>query len=659
LNSSAQGIPVFLQNVSDPEFKTLGDRLANADFKTVEERHEMMARALELSLQDSLQVFLIDGKNFIPYSNDIIATSDLAAGIEGSLIWPYTIRFKDAEGGTLKWATQGLFGRPWNPIAGSNWVYDQAVIRATSSGDVMYDPYTGLVWPLRIACANVIVQEGLPVGKTLDWVNLKFVPEIKVPEDAWADWDAANQKFLTVAEMKVQAEAAKEKAAAIEAAKPEVEAKAAELIEAFDTSQLTEESLDALTNEYLAFVAEKYGVSWDASAFLAANTADEVEYIVSLPADDVAGIKEEIAWWLGYVVENTDPTAELMNLSKRNYDTALRKSIVYYPDDLFTTVKWHDGSNLSMADVVMGMIMIFDRAKPASANYDPQAVPGFLPFMEQFKGFKIVSTSPLAIELYSDAYQMDAELSISTFFPSYNFGEGSWPMIAVGNLVDANKEAAWSDDKANTNEVEQISFVGGPTLEILNKYLDQAMADNYIPFAPTLSQYLTAEEAAARYAAIKNFYAEKGHMWIGTGPYILDKVFLTEKSLTLVPYKDFPDYADRWANFGVPKLADVEIDGPGQVKIGDEATFNVYVTYNDEPYAADEIKVVKFLLYDAKNEIVKVAEVEAAEDGLYTITLDAATTSALEAGANKLEVAVVPFTVSKPTFESLEFVTVP
>jgi len=148
-------------------------------------------------------------------------------------------------------------------------------------------------------------------------------------------------------------------------------------------------------------------------------------------------------------------------------------------------------------------------------------------------------------------------------------------------------------------------------------------------------------------------------MWIGTGPYYLDQVFLTEKSLTLKPFTDYPDYADRWANFGEPKLAVVEMDGPGQVKIGEEATFDVFVTYKDEPYPASEIKVVKYLLYDAKNEIVKVAEVEATEDGVYTIVLDAATTSALEAGSNKLEVAVVPITVSQPTFESLEFVTAP
>ncbi len=77
--------------------------------RTVEERHEMMARALELSLQDSLQVFLIDGKSFIPYVSNVVATADLAAGVEGAQIWPFTLRFADKEGGTVRWATQDLF----------------------------------------------------------------------------------------------------------------------------------------------------------------------------------------------------------------------------------------------------------------------------------------------------------------------------------------------------------------------------------------------------------------------------------------------------------------------------------------------------------------------------------------------------------------------
>ncbi len=106
-----------------------------------------------------------------------------------------------------------------------------------------------------------MVKEGLPVLKTLDWLTLTFEPKIEVPADAWVDWDAANQKFITA--------------------------------------------------------AEKY------TQTLETNT----------------------------------------------------KVTVTYPKDLFTTVKWHDGSPISVADFVMCMIMQFDPGKAESAIYDEAQVP--------------------------------------------------------------------------------------------------------------------------------------------------------------------------------------------------------------------------------------------------------------------------------------------
>lgn len=550
LPTSAQGIPVFLANKPDPVFQKLGDDLYNSKFNTVAERHDMMKQALALSLEDSLQVFLIDGKSFIPYVKGLSVTYDLAAGVQGAQIWPETLRWADKEGGTLKWATQDLFGDPWNPIAGSNWAYDQGAIRATQSGDIMYDPYTGLVWPLRIEKAEVVAQTGLPIGVTNDWVKLSFQDKIDVPADAWIDWDAKTQKFITVGEKN-----------------PE-------------------------------------------------------------------GL------------------------------TAKRKTTYYYPADLYTTVKWHDGSNFSIADVVMGTIMTFDRAKKDSKIYDEQAIPGFEAFLPDFKGVKIVSTDPLVIEYYTDTFQLDAELNVvlATGWPTYTFGEAPWDTLAIANLAEENNELAYSVDKATINKdnpIEQTSFIGGPSLEILSKYLDKATAEKYIPYAPTMSQYLTADEAAARYASLKTFYTAHNHFWVGTGPYMLDKVFLTEKSLVLKNFTDYTDLVDRWSNYGAPKIADVTVDGPGQVKMGDEAVYNVSVSFQGAAYPQAEIKQVKYLLYNAKGEVVTVGEATAVADGEYTITIAKDVTAKLEAGSNKIEVVVVPTVVSVPTFTSIPFVTAP
>ncbi len=542
LPSSVQGMPVFLGNVPDPAFQQLGDDLNNGVFKTLEERRDMMAKAMELGLQDSLQVWLIDGKNYSPYINTVQVTADLAAGIEASQVGHFTARFIGQEGGQLKWGEPDLFAEPWNPVAGSNWTFDHAAYDSTVSQGLMADPFTGLSWPLRIEKAEVTVDATLPpVSQTLDWVTLTTSDSIAVPADAWADWDATTQTFIPAGEGK----------------------------------------------------------------------------------------------------------------------TAKVKSVVYYPADLYQTVKWHDGSAFSVADVVMSLIMTFDRAKPESAIYDEAAVPNFESFMSVFKGVKIVSTDPLVIEYYTDINYPDAETNVYTIWPYYSYGEGAWDVIAVANDAEAAGELSYSADKSTAKENEQTSLIGGPSLDILTAHLATAAGSSYIPYAPTLGQYITADEAKARYDNLSAWYAAHGHYWIGTGPYYLDQVFLTEKSLTLKNNADYADLANRWDSFGEPKLATVTLDGPGTLKIGDEATFDVNVTFKDEAYPADGIKQVKYLLYNAKNEVVSVGLATLDVDGHYVVTLGADVTSKLEAGANKIEVAVIPLTVSVPTFVSFDFVTTP
>jgi peptide/nickel transport system substrate-binding protein len=542
LPSSVQGMGVFIENVVDPAFQEVGDKLATGDYTTLEERRAMMVQAMPLSLEDSVQVWLIDGKNYTPYVTNMIVTADLAAGVEGAQIYPYTVRFAGEEGGSLNWGEPDLFAEPWNPVAGSNWAFDQAAIRATSGAGVMYDPFTGLTWPLRIERAEVTVQTGLPVSKTHDWVSLEFADAIAVPADAWVDWDATSQTFIPAGEGK--------------------------------TSKI--------------------------------------------------------------------------------------KSVVYYPADLWTTVKYHDGSLISMGDFLMAMIIPFDRAKPESAIYDEQAVPNFESFMSYFKGFKIVSTDPLVVEYYHDFLTTDAELLVVTLYPGYTFAEAGWPIMAVANLAEAAGEIAYSDVKAEAKEIEQTSFIGGPTLVNRATFLEQARAESYVPYAPTIGQYLTADEAAARYANLKAWYAAHGNFWVGTGPYYLDKVYMVEKSLVLKTFSDYPDYSDRWDIFSEPRLATVEITAPaGQVKIGSEAVFDVTVTFKGEPYATADIKMVKYLLYDATGALVKAELATPVADGQYQVVLTSAITSALAAGSNKLEIAVVPIPVTVPTFTAVEFVTVP
>jgi peptide/nickel transport system substrate-binding protein len=422
---------------TDPVLYEVCDKLYRRDYNSMEERRVLFEQALYRSNAYANIIWLVDRQGFSPLRANVAMAADLAAGIYGSQMWGHTVQFqkegKPVVGGTMKIATSTLLIEPWNPIAGSNWVYDMFPIRATGETGAAVDTRDGLAWPLHFEKAEVYVLKGLPVTTNPghDWCKLTFVDEIKVPADAWYDWDAAKQTFITVGE--------------------------------------------------------------------------------KFPGGT----------------------------------TAKRKSVVYYPKTLYD-VPLHDGSKISLGDFILGIILTFDRAKPESAIYDEAAVSGYKSFMASFKGVKIVSTNPLVIETYSDVYTLDAELAVSTWFPYYAQGPGFWHTLALGIMAEGNKELAFSKDKSALLKVEWMDYTKGPSLPILVKYLDEALATGYIPYAPTMGKYVTAAEAKARFTNLKAWYEKMGHLWVASGPFYLDKVFPTEKQIVLKRFENYPFAADRF-----------------------------------------------------------------------------------------------------------------
>lgn len=638
---SAYGFSPLWQafNMSE-RYVELADALAYNKFDTLDARNAALDEMLELSLTESIHIWLIDGKNFIPWTDGLQVTYDLAAGVDGSMIWPYTLRWADEVGGTVNWGAPDLFVDPWNPIAGSNWAFDQAIGRATWGEAYMIDPHTGLYWPQRFDHAEITAQTGLPIGKTLDWVSLDFADEIVVPEDAIMDWDAANQQFITAADKLVlDAEAAAAAVDAANAALPEAQA--------------------ALEEAQAALLAAE-----EALADLSAEATDEEKEAAELAVSDAEAAVVAAEGGVT-AAEEAIPAAEeaLVAAEEMTQYTAKVKSVVYYPESLWTDVKWQDGSPITLADFLYDWILSLDMGKPESPIYDEAYAANAEAILANFKGFRILSEDPLTIEAYSDSYQIDAELDITTLWPSFSYGEGSWHVLTLGALADEAGEVAYSADKAevkstDTTTVEWLSFIGGPSLEIMNKYADQAIADQYIPYANALADYITPEEAVARYENAQAFYETYGHYNIGTGPYILEEVHLTEKVATLVYNPMFPDASDKWAEFGAPKVADVVVEGEGTAVLGEEIVFDVLVTFEGEAYPADEIKGVTGLLYDATGQIVEVLDAELVEDGHYIITVPAELSADMEAGASKIEAVVVALPVAIPSFVPFEFVTV-
>jgi peptide/nickel transport system substrate-binding protein len=346
---------------------------------------------------------------------------------------------------------------------------------------------------------------------------------------------------------------------------------------------------------------------------------------------------------------------------------AASKVTLTYPDWLLDgTVVWHDGSPLSLADFVCGLIVgfPFDAAQEASAIYDEYRVSDYNTGMTTFRGVNIVSADPLVVEIYDSAISLYAETIAQNqaivLWPQSQAGSfmPAWHSFALGYMTDAAGLGAFGSSKSTDLGVDWISYLDGPQLQLLLGNLGTALIDLFLPYAPTLSQYVTTQDIIDRYQNLSSFASTYGHLWIGTGPMYLDQV---DTLAGIVVLRNNPDYfyetGHYLGRFDTVAIPDVAATGPETVDIGSEAVFDVSILLDGEAYPAANIKEVIYLLIDATGQIAYDGAGAVAGDGAATVTLTAAQTGTLTSGANTLEVVVVVKTVVLPGQTSVSFTT--
>lgn len=523
-----------------PELDEIADRLQRRDYKTWDERQELMARALELSMVNSARVWLVDQISVWPRAQNVQLAVDLAGGISASAFWPYTLRFLDRLGGRIVFGTPSLLVEPWNPVNGSNWLFDTMMQRGLDDPDFLPDPFTGLYWPQRIESVAVTVEQEVPVIRTHDWLTLETAEQIVVPPDTWIGWNRGEQQFVTIGEQH-----------------PE-------------------------------------------------------------------GI------------------------------TARSRTVVRYGDG-YLERRWHDGSQISMADFLAGWLLMFERADKESPLYDEAHVSRFEVFLKHYRGWRILSREPLVIEVYSDQIYPDSEWIAAARTP----GVSPWHSLAIGMRAERNGELTFSSNKADRLGVDWMNFIAGPSLGILARHLNAARAEGYVPYEAALRPFLRPGEVEARYAALVQWHEQRRHFWVGNGPFYLHSVHPVERSVVMRRVEDFPDRSDKWLHFTKPRIPVVDLDGPLVIPAGQPAQFELEIQHEGEPFPAEEIEMARYMVFDGTGRMVLQGDaVPASESGIWRIGMSAAEMATLGTGANSLEVTVTSRGVALPTFATHGFATI-
>lgn len=188
--------PLWQAYKPDPIFYEIATKLWTSDWKTWDERMELMRKGVVLALKDSVRIWLVDQiVPFVSRSNIEVAV-DLSGGFNNP-IWARTIRIQNQTGGVIKAANRDVFTEPWNPVAGTNWVYDTVVMICLNDGDILYNPYTGLPMPNRFINVTMVVDDDVRTSAVSPWINLTFTERVMVPTDAWYAWNVTEKSIVT------------------------------------------------------------------------------------------------------------------------------------------------------------------------------------------------------------------------------------------------------------------------------------------------------------------------------------------------------------------------------------------------------------------------------------------------------------------------------
>ena len=161
----------------------------------MEERGEMFARAMVLANEDSSRVWIIDQISFSPQVANLEVTYDLAGGVAGAALWPYTIRFTGEEGGVVA----GRSPASWSSPGTRSVAPTGSMIRPRSAPlpttGTMADPYTGLAWPQHVESATVTVGDR-PADRQDPRLGRPEVRRLhRRPGRCLGSWDAVNQSL--------------------------------------------------------------------------------------------------------------------------------------------------------------------------------------------------------------------------------------------------------------------------------------------------------------------------------------------------------------------------------------------------------------------------------------------------------------------------------
>ena len=307
---------------------------------------------------------------------------------------------------------------------------------------------------------------------------------------------------------------------------------------------------------------------------------------------------------------------------------------------------FHDGTGMTAVDLLYAYMFAYRWSAPDSSTYDPYVDAATELMRSRLLGLKVVGTDTTAksfrfgdlnfvrqlfmVDVYAAVPPIDPEQDASVAPP---WSALPWHLIVLMEEAVSRSWAAFSHEEARRRSVEWLDLARSAHMnERLASLVAQFARDGYRP--EQLQALVSVDEARKRWAALADFYKERGHFLVSNGPYKLKG--WSGDSVTFDAFRDlsYPLGVGSYDNYAVPRRGFITTvtQKDGQVTLsGDIELISKHMrSYDIEPRQLQSVPAealtrsapeCRYMVTDSDGRVVLAGQVALAEDASFRVDL--------------------------------------
>lgn len=424
--------------------------------------------------------------------------------------------------------------------------------------------------------------------------------------------------------------------------------------------------VDGFSDVYSAAIVEACS---DMSTFESPNSAKDTPLRVKY---DLKNVETKVVAGKDGKPEGTiavDPAAMIFNSKTKKWETGVEykdvgngkydyvknaalKSYSKLGNLEYIYGKWHDGQPVTLADIMYATAFAYEWANKdgdGDKYFDEAYASQYQSSLPISKGI-VLNKNGTFTTYFDFNWPMDKDRVAASGTVSPKAGNPGRQTVVSFEIYEALAKLVAEGSKSGT----QYSFSGDPSMtevDVINPKcvadikakLQDFVAAKYVPDA--IKQWITPEQAVARYNAALAFIDKYGHAYISNGPFFISKVDYNNNYIELSAFRDYPYKADYFPKLFATTLTRIDdVKVPATAQKTSDAKIDIAVsalTYpEDTAKAADnKAKVTVTLILADNTEKVYTAKFVSA--GNFQAVIPAKDLSGLKSGAYTLVVQSV------------------